>query len=193
MEYSAVTKKNLAHLGAFESTKIHGSGEDVLGTTRHIRLWEKDLDNLLNAGNTELRYPIPWHRIERTKSDLDFSWIDGPMEQMRSNGMQPIVDPLHHTSFPDWLTEGFLNPGFPEYYGAFIAALADRYPWVQRWTVFNEPLPTTIFTSLNGMWYPHCTGDRHWVRTVNQVGRAICVAARQIITRIPDAEIVHVD
>src|SRR4051794_1299686 len=31
--------KTFPHLGAFESTKIHGSGLDVLETTRHIDFW----------------------------------------------------------------------------------------------------------------------------------------------------------
>src|SRR3712207_7744266 len=29
-----------------------------------------------------------------------------PMEFLRAKQMDPVVDPLHHTSFPDWLVDG---------------------------------------------------------------------------------------
>src|SRR4051812_12411909 len=96
-------RPHLRHYGSFESTKIHGSGTDILGTTRHIDRWREDLDLLLESGITDLRYSIPWHRIEQQRGHFDFSWTDGPMEHMRRNGMKPVVDLLHHTSFPDWL------------------------------------------------------------------------------------------
>src|SRR4051812_44206363 len=98
------------HLGAFESTQIHGCGEDILGTTNHIRRWRHDLDLLHAAGIRSLRYSVPWHRIERVPGRFDFSWLDGPMDHMRRIGLHPIVDPLHHTSFPCWLEGGLANP-----------------------------------------------------------------------------------
>ena len=108
--------KTFPHLGAFEGTKIHGSGQDILGTTRHIERWRHDLALLNEAGVSQLRYSIPWHRIERVAGHFDWYWIDGPMAYIRQRGMQPIVDPLHHTSFPDWLEGGFANRDFPFLY-----------------------------------------------------------------------------
>ena len=54
----------LAHLGAFESTHIFGSGRDVLQTTHHVERWHYDLDLLLEGGITELRYPVPFVSVE---------------------------------------------------------------------------------------------------------------------------------
>jgi beta-glucosidase/6-phospho-beta-glucosidase/beta-galactosidase len=122
------------HLGAFESTKLLGSGTDILGTTRHIERWQSDLEMLRSASLTELRYSVPWHRIERVPGTFDFSWFDLPMEYMRRHGMRPILDPIHHISFPDWLDDGFLNPRFPDLYSRFLAAVAQRYPWVRSYT-----------------------------------------------------------
>src|SRR4051812_9121207 len=149
------TGSQLPHYGAFESTRIHGCGTDVLETTRHIERWEHDLDLLRQSGIKDLRYPIPWHRIERQPGVFDFGWIDGPMEYIRRHGMDPVVDLLHHTSFPDWLEDGFANSQFPELYTRFVQKFLARYEWVDRYTVFNEPFATTMLCTSIGAWYPH--------------------------------------
>jgi beta-glucosidase/6-phospho-beta-glucosidase/beta-galactosidase len=181
------------HLGAFESTRIIGSGTDILGTTRHVERWEHDLELLRLAGLTELRYSIPWHRIEQTPGVYDFSWIDGPMRYMEAHGMRPILDPLHHVSFPEWLEHGFDHPEFPELYTRFVVKVAERYPWADRYTVFNEPLPTTLFCSLNGLWYPHKASDECFVRMSVNTGRAICLASAALRRLNPHVELVHVE
>ena len=181
------------HLGAFESTRLIGSETDILGTTRHIERWESDLELLRSAGLTELRYSVPWHRIEREPGIFDFTWIDGPMKYMHAHGMDPILDPLHHVSFPCWMDQGFANPEFPVLYERFILRLARRYPWANRYTVFNEPLPTTIFCSLNGLWYPHYASEDSFVRMAVNNARAICRASQALRRVNPHVKFVHVE
>ena len=181
------------HLGAFESTKIFGSGQDVLGTTRHAELWRGDLEMLDAAGISELRYPVPWHRIESTFGTYDWQWIDGPLDLMRRLGMRPILDPLHHVSFPDWLTGGFANPEFPQLYAAFVRKVAERYPWADRYTVLNEPLPTTILCAQMGVWYPHKRSDDDFVQMAINVARAICLASAELRAQNPRVELVYID
>ena len=183
----------MIHLGAFESTKIHGSGLDVLETTFHKMRWQSDLDLLLKANLTELRYPIPWHRIEYTPGEYDFSWIDGPMEYMRRNKMRPIVDPLHHTSFPDWLEGGFSHRCFPQLYERFIHKLLERYEWIDRYTVVNEPFATTILCSRMGVWYPYQSSEAAFIRMCLQMSRAICLASRAIRHRNTGIELIRTD
>jgi beta-glucosidase/6-phospho-beta-glucosidase/beta-galactosidase len=183
----------ITHLGGFESTQMFGTGEDVLGTTRHIELWREDLTRLLMAGIRELRYSIPWHRIEKRRGSYDWRWLDQPLRFMEANGMEPIADPLHHTSFPHWLTDGFLHPDFPALYEQFISRICQRYPFIRKYTVFNEPLPTTLFCSYTGMWYPHCSSDRHFVEMCLQSARAICRSCETLKRLKPDVQFVHVD
>jgi beta-glucosidase/6-phospho-beta-glucosidase/beta-galactosidase len=140
-----------------------------------------------------LRYSIPWHRIEQSAGRFDWDWIDGPMDYMQKHGMQPIVDPLHHTSFPDWLENGFDNAHFPELYCRFMREFAQRYPWVRRYTVFNEPLPTTLFCSFTGMWYPHLASDECFVRMALQVAKAMCKVGEMLRATVNGVEFVHVD
>jgi len=181
------------HIGGFESTHIFGSGEDVLGTTRHIERWREDLMMLAEAGITTLRYSIPWHRIESRPGEFDWTWMDGPMQWMEANKLTPIVDPLHHTSFPDWLTNGFSHPEFPALYTRFLDRISDRYSWVTKYTVFNEPLPTTLFCSHTGMWYPHRSSDRDFVSMALQVARAISLGSALLKQKNKHTELIHVD
>jgi beta-glucosidase/6-phospho-beta-glucosidase/beta-galactosidase len=184
---------HLDHYGAFESTRIHGCSTDILDTTRHTELWRSDLEMLLGAGIRRVRYSAPWHKVEPQPGVFHFEWLDGPMAFLRENGMQPILDPLHHTSFPDWLIGGFANAHFPDLYRRYIERLARRYPFVEQYTVFNEPLPTTLFCSLTGMWYPHLRSDRDFVGMAMNVGRAICLASAALRRENPDVELVHID
>jgi len=181
------------HLGAFESTKIYGTGLDVLETTRHADFWQSDLLRLREAGIRDLRYPVPWHRIESQREQYDWSWIDGPMKCMHDLGMQPILDPLHHVSLPDWLTDGFANAEFPDVYVRFVEKVARRYEWAEHYTVVNEPLPTLVLCALTGAWYPHRRSEADFIAMAVNVSRAICrttVALQNINSRI---QLVHVD
>ena len=181
------------HLGAFESINIHGSGHDVLSTTGHIHFWQDDLDLLHGAGIQELRYPVPWHRIERSPNVFDWSWIDGPLKRMRDLGLRPILDPLHHVSVPDWLSDGFANPAFPDLYLRFIIEVAKRYEWVERYTIVNEPLPTLVLCALSGEWYPHRKSAADFVGMAKNVARVICRAAAELGKLNPGISFYHVD
>jgi beta-glucosidase/6-phospho-beta-glucosidase/beta-galactosidase len=181
------------HLGAFESIKIHHSGQDVLDTTRHAEFWQRDLEMLAAAGIRELRYPVPWHRIEYGPGVWNWTWLDGPMELMQRLGLRPILDPLHHVSFPDWLHDGFANSAFPRLYARFVTKVAQRYPWADRYTVFNEPLPTLVLCSQMGKWYPYHQSDREFVAMAANATRAICLASAALRKLNADIQLVHID
>jgi beta-glucosidase/6-phospho-beta-glucosidase/beta-galactosidase len=181
------------HYGGFESTKLPGEHLDILGTTRHIERWRADLELLLDSGIRDLRYSAPWHRIGLRPDALDFSWMDGPMGFMRRSGMDPILDPLHHVSFPDWLTLGLADPRLPEAYCSFAVQLARRYEWVGRYTVINEPLPTSIMSAFSGIWPPYLKSDDDFVRTVLNVSRTICETTAALRRERSDIEFVHID
>ena len=181
------------HFGAFESTKLFGCSTDILGTTHHIERWEFDLELLRRAGIAALRYSVPWHRIEHERGVYDFSWFDRPMRYMHSHGMKPILDPLHHVSFPDWLGDGFLNLAFPDLYVEFLSAISERYPWANTYTVCNEPLPTAILSGLTGDWYPYHKSDHSFVQVAVNLARAIVLGSEFLRAKIPGVELVHVD
>lgn len=180
-------------ISGFESTHIFGSGKDVLQTTRHAEFYERDLRLVKETGIKHLRYSVPWHQIEREKGVYDWSWMDKAVACLREFGIKPIFDPLHHTSFPEWLTDGFANPEFAESYLRFVSALSDRYWWVRDYTVFNESFVTTWFCGHEGVWYPYRRGAENFVPMLMNVGRAIVSVSRMLIEKFPDVQLIHVE
>lgn len=126
-------------VGGFESTYLPGADVDLLETTGHTARWRQDLDRMLDAGVRHLRYPLRWHRIEPEPGRYDRTGADAVLGHLRSAGAVPIVDLVHHTSYPAWLTGGFRDPGFTPAYLRFAEAVATRYPWLPAYTLFNEP------------------------------------------------------
>lgn len=190
---TTVTSRHFPHLGAFESARLLGSEEDVLSTTHHLELWRQDLDMLRASGIDQVRYPVPWNRIEVSPNNFDWSWMDGPMEYFRRTGMTPILDTMHLTSFPSWLSEGFSSQSFGPLYLRFLSKFSERYPWATHYTVFNEPLPATLFCMDMGLWPPFRRSTGEWVRMLINIARVICQATELLIARNPNAQFVHVD
>ncbi len=180
-------------LSGFESTHIFGSGKDVLETTRHTDFVEDDLKLVRSCGLDLLRYSAPWHSIERTPGVYDWRWMDRAMNALRERGIAPILDPLHHTSFPEWLADGFANPHFSQAYLNFCTALAERYPWARHYTVVNEPFVTTWFCGHEGCWYPFKTGVGNFVPMLLNVCEAIALVSRMLVEKMPDVCLIHVD
>src|SRR4051812_42928649 len=90
-------------IGAFESTYQPVHDRDVLETTGHDRRWRSDL-RLMRACHVDtLRYPVRWHRIEPEPGVYDWRHTDEVLGTMHVEGMSPIVDLLHHTSYPLWI------------------------------------------------------------------------------------------
>jgi beta-glucosidase/6-phospho-beta-glucosidase/beta-galactosidase len=186
-------KGYMKFLSGFESTHIFGSGRDVLELTKHTELVDEDLRLVNKCGLEQMRYSVPWHSIERKKGKYDWRWLDKALGRMRELGIEPVLDPLHHTSFPEWLAGGFANPEFPALYLKFVTAIADRYPWVRHYTVINEPFVTTWFCGHEGCWYPYFRGAKAFVPMLMNVVEAIVSVSRMLVERRPDVCLIHVD
>lgn len=183
------------YLTGFESTFAPHWPElkCILSQTRHLDKYQDDLLLVKEMGISWMRYPVPWHRIEEDEGKYDWSWFDEVMSIIKDLGLDPILDPLHHTSHPKWLEGGFLNPLFPRIYNDFVRELAQRYPWVTWYTVFNEPLATTLFCGHEGVWYPFAKGPHSFVKMVGNVAKAICQSTATIISINPQAKFLHND
>ena len=180
-------------LSGFESTHIFGSGKDVLELTRHTDLVEDDLKLVNACGLQQMRYSIPWHAVEKVPGVYNWTWTDKAMAHLRELGITPILDPLHHTSFPAWLEGGFANKNFADLYTKFVDALSDRYPWARHYTVVNEPFVTTWFCGHEGMWYPYRKGAAAFVPMLMNVIDAITTTSRLLVKKNPNVSLVHVD
>lgn len=184
---------SMEYLTGFESTYLPDHDTDILETTRHFSQFGNDLQLVAHSGIRSLRYPAPWHRIEREPGRYDWTWMDAVMAAMRRLALDPIIDPIHHTSFPAWLELGFLDERFAGSYTAFALAFAERYPWVRRYTPFNEPMPTTFFCAHEGIWKPYEAHEKQWLRMASNVARAVSHVSRELKRANPEIQIVHVD
>ncbi|MFN2502035.1 MAG: family 1 glycosylhydrolase [Pyrinomonadaceae bacterium] len=180
-------------LSGFESTHIFGTGSDVLQLTKHIEFVKEDLDLATACGLDMMRYSVPWHSVERVPGRYDWEWMDKAMAYMQTLGIDPIIDPLHHTSFPAWLDGGFANRNFASLYLKFVTAIAERYPWVRHYTVINEPFVTTWFCGHEGTWYPYQRGPKNFVPMLMNVVEATISVGRMLMEKRPDVCLVHVD
>lgn len=113
-----------------------------------------DLDRFGALGLRTMRYPILWETVALDHPEqLDWSWPDARLKQLRELGIRPIVGLLHHGSGPRYTS--LLDPEFPGKLARFARSVAERYPWVDMYTPVNEPLTTARFSALYGHWFPH--------------------------------------
>lgn len=150
-----------------------------------------DLDHIAALGIRTLRYPVLWERVMRMPGDYDWSWSDARLERLRELGIDPIVGLVHHGSGPLWTS--LVDEGFAPGLADFAARVAERYPWVTRFTVVNEPLTTARFSGLYGLWYPHGRDDRTFVRALLAQCRATVLAMARIRAVTPQAQLIQTE
>lgn len=180
-------------LSGFESTHIFGSGKDVFHLTNHTELVEEDLKLANSCGLDTMRYSAPWHSIESEQGVYNWKWLDKALNCLRDLGIEPIIDPLHHTSFPEWLEGGFANPKFADLYVQFVKRLAERYPWIRYYTIINEPFVTALFCGHEGIWYPYLNSKESFVQMILNMGEATCRISKLLSEMLSEVYFVHVD
>lgn len=180
-------------LAAFESTYLPGHGVDVAETTGHARRWAQDLDAVVASGVRRLRYPLRWHRIEPSPGVFDFSHADEVLDHLRARGLDPVLDLLHHTSYPEWLDDGFRDRRFGAAYLRYAVAVAERYPWLRAYTLLNEPFATLFLAGHEALWPPYDHGVEGFVRLLRTVLPPMSEAAAAWRELLPHAQHVWVD
>jgi beta-glucosidase/6-phospho-beta-glucosidase/beta-galactosidase len=165
----------------------------VAETTGHIARWRSDLELLLGCGVTRLRYPVRWHRVQPDRRTFDWRATDEVLCWMRDQGMRPIVDLCHHMSYPRWLKRGFADRRFPDAYLRYVETFAGRYPWIEEYTLFNEPFTTFLMCGQIGVWPPHLQGLKGFLTLARSVLPAVAAANRALADLLPAARHFYVD
>jgi dTDP-4-dehydrorhamnose reductase len=177
----------------FECTlnRVGDAQHDQLLLSGHYERLD-DIDRLASLGVRTVRFPILWERIASGRPDgAAWEWTDARMDRMRELGIDPIVGLVHHGSGP--FGTSLLDDGFADGLAEFARRVAERYPWVTRYTPVNEPLTTARFSALYGVWYPHARKDVDFLRaTLNQV-RAVRLAMAAIRAVTPGALLVQTE
>src|SRR5688572_19553984 len=158
-------------------------------TRHHIR--HGDLDRIAALGIRTLRYPVLWERVARSPGVDDWSWTDARLEVLRTAGIRPIVGLVHHGSGPRWTS--LIDDAFPDGLAAFASRVAERYPWVDAYTIVNEPLTTARFSGLYGFWYPHKADGRSFARALINQCRATVLGMARIRRVNPAAQLIQTE
>lgn len=180
-------------IGAFESTYLPAHDRDIIETSGHDTRWRQDLELMRRLGVTRLRYPVRWQRVEEQRGRYDWAHTDAVMEHLRETGMRPIVDLVHHTSYPRWLRDGFADPRFGPAYLRYAEAVAERYPWIEEYTLFNEPFATLFLSGHEAIWPPYHHGLGGFVGLLRNVLPPVAEASRRLRELLPGARHVWVD
>ncbi|MDP9405085.1 MAG: family 1 glycosylhydrolase [Actinomycetota bacterium] len=180
-------------VGAFESTYQPAHDVDVAESTGHAAAWADDLELLRGCGVRRLRYPIRWHRVEASPGEYDWAATDAALGFLADREMTPIVDLVHHTSYPRWLTGGFADPRFSDAYLRYCEAFARRYRDTVAYTLFNEPFATLFLAGCEGLWPPYHRGTEAFVAMLRNVLPAFGEAVRLYRDLLPGAAHVYVD
>jgi dTDP-4-dehydrorhamnose reductase len=162
--------------------------------TRETGHYERsdDIDLIAGLDVKCVRYPILWEAVAPDSPDeLDFSWQDERLEMLRERGIEVIGGLLHHGSGPRY-TE-LRDPDFPAKLADYAARVAERYPWIRRWTPVNEPLTTARFSGLYGHWYPHKRDYPTFLRCLVNECSGTLEAMKAIRAVIPGAELVQTE
>jgi hypothetical protein len=94
---------------------------------------------LRELGVQVARVTFDWRRIEPTQGAFDWTHADAWLEALRAEGIAPLVA-LWGT--PGWANGGRgpnVPPSSAATFATFARAAAERFPWVRRWIVWNEP------------------------------------------------------
>jgi beta-glucosidase len=178
-------------LTGFESTYAPRFDSDVAETTQHVARRPADLDLLAASGVRHLRYPIRWHRVEAVENHFEWRETDEAFQALTDRNLSPIVDLMHHTSHPAWLT--FDDPRFRSAYLRYVEAFACRYPWIESYTLFNEPFSTLLLSGQEGIWPPYLKGLAGIVSLWRNVLPAWSEASRMYRQLLPRARHIHTD
>jgi beta-glucosidase/6-phospho-beta-glucosidase/beta-galactosidase len=186
-------RRPIEFVGGFETTFLPAHDRDVAETTQHDVRWRDDLTLLRDHGVTRLRQAVRWHRIETEPGCFDWRATDELFGHLQDHGMRPIVDLVHHTSYPRWLDHGFADPRFGPAFLRFAEAVADRYPWIPEYTLFNEPFSTLFLAGHEAIWPPFHRGTSGFVDLIRNVMPSVLEASHVFAELLPDARHVYVD
>jgi dTDP-4-dehydrorhamnose reductase len=179
--------------GGLECTvaRIGNAFRDQIAETGHLAR-PGDLEAVRALGLQALRYPVLWETVAPDHPDeCDWIWPDERLDAMRSLGLRPIVGLLHHGSGPRYTS--LLDPTFPDLLARHAERVAERYPWLDRFTPVNEPLTTARFSALYGHWYPHAASPGPFLRAVVTQCKATVLAMRAIRRVSPAAQLIQTE
>ncbi len=167
---------------------------DQFEWTQHDRFWRDDFKRARQElGISALRYALPWHKIETTPGQFDFTAADERIAAAADLGLDLYLDVMHFGT-PVWLRQAAGDPEFPEALERFSTALVERYrDSVHTWCPCNEPLVLALFSGDFGFWPPHQRKWKGYMPVLSRIVQATSRAIRAIRRADPQATVLLCD
>ncbi|HEY0188673.1 MAG TPA: family 1 glycosylhydrolase [Cellulomonas sp.] len=182
-----------------EDTFIHdarpgGRPLDEYELTEHYARLTDDIALLGSTGADQVRWGVPWYKVNPEPGRYDFGWLDRAAEAFAAHGVEVLVDLLHY-GCPRWLDNAFLHTDYPARFAEYAATVAERYRDVWHvYTPVNEPVVTAERCGEAGAWPPFLVGADGFVRVLAAVARGAVLAQRAVAEAGPtDVSFVHVE
>jgi beta-glucosidase len=158
---------------------------DQMEKCGHYDMWRDDFQLVRELGLEYLRYGPPYYSTHTGPGRYDWSFADETYNELRELRITPITD-LCHFGVPDWIGD-FQNTDWPEHFGEYAGAFAERYPWVRLYTPINEIFITAMFSAMYGWWNERLKSDRAYVTAIKNLARANLLAKANILSVQPNA------
>jgi hypothetical protein len=100
---------------------------------------DQRLDRLSSLGVDVVRINMAWNRVEPHRGVFHWSGYDAVVKGLHARGIEPMLTLL---STPRWANGGRGSnwaPSSRTTFADFAAHAAQRYPFVRRWLIWNEP------------------------------------------------------
>jgi hypothetical protein len=100
---------------------------------------EERVAGLQELGTQVVRVTLDWREIEATEGTYDWSRDGMLLDALRGSDIEPVVA-IWGT--PAWANGGRganVPPRSAASFASFAGGAAERFPWVRRWIVWNEP------------------------------------------------------
>lgn len=151
-----------------------------------------DIDHIASLGIRKIRYPILWEKHKPIEDhSIDWQWIEQQLECIRKHNVIPIAGLVHHGSGPGYTN--LLDKEFPIKLACYAFEVASKFPWLEYYTPVNEPLTTARFSGLYGLWYPHHTDEKSFVKILLNQVKAIVLSMQAIRSVNPGAKLIQTE
>jgi beta-glucosidase/6-phospho-beta-glucosidase/beta-galactosidase/glycosyltransferase involved in cell wall biosynthesis len=167
---------------------------DQFQWTQHDKFWKDDLRRAKEeAGITTMRYAFPWHVLEPTAGQFNWTYADERMAEFDKLGITLLMDVMHFGT-PTYLKQAVGDPEFPEALERFTTAMVGRYAGqVKTWCPYNEPLVSALFSGDLGFWPPYQRKWRGYMPVLTRIVQAVSRGIRAIRATAPDATVLLCD
>ncbi len=149
-------------------------------------------EKIVELGIKKLRFPILWEKHQPLPGQkIDWQWTEEQLQVLRENNVEVIAGLVHHGSGPAYTS--LLDEKFPQYLAAYARAVAHKFPWIEYYTPVNEPLTTSRFSGLYGLWYPHHKKDSSFLYMLLNELKGTVLAMQEIRKINPAAKLVQTE